>query len=211
VAGKSHRAILERKCLLALVVLTESSFDMLPKFINPPCPLLPSIDRLWVPRDVLKLGRDRSAVFYLASLHYAQSQWQRGLPAQAILQLNRALACPLALAEPILAEHPLPYRAMAWMIRQQRDGQFLGNPRRHFQHLATRMVEPNKELRVWRAWACWYMAKEILPEDAFPGDQEQIQAEGVVEPTWEEIAHSLTILSPADDLLRWEEALPLRH
>jgi GNAT superfamily N-acetyltransferase len=179
----------------------------LSQFINAPCPLLPPVDRVWQPQDVLKLGRDRSGVFYTASLHYAQSQWQRGLPAQAILQINRALACPLTLDDPALLQHPLPYRAMGWILRQLRDDQFGGNPRRHFQHLATRMVEPNKSLRTWRAWACWYLAKSQLSSQAYPADHDQIRAETVVEPSRPTIASQLEARSPADDLYRWQLAL----
>jgi GNAT superfamily N-acetyltransferase len=69
------------------------------------------------------------------------------------------------------------------------------------------MVEPNKELRTWRAWACWYLAKEILPENEFPGDLEQIREEAVIEPTYSEIVDHLTRLSPANDLAVWQSAL----
>jgi GNAT superfamily N-acetyltransferase len=87
------------------------------------------------------------------------------------------------------------------------EGQFIGNPRRHWQHLATRMVEPNKELRTWRAWACWYLAKTVLPEADFPSDQKQIREEQIVEPTHEQIADHLQRLSPANDLEFWQRTL----
>jgi GNAT superfamily N-acetyltransferase len=157
--------------------------------------------------DVHALGKDRGPAFYELSLHYAQSQWCTGLPAQAMLQVNRALACALSKEEPVMQHWPLPYRAMAWLMMNRRDDQFIGNPRRHFQHLATRMVEPNKELRTWRAWACWYLAKGLLPETEFPGDMKQIRDESVVEPTFAMIASKLSELSPADDEARWREAL----
>jgi len=97
--------------------------------------------------------------------------------------------------------------ALAWLLRNRPADQFIGNPRRHWQHLATRMVAPHKELRTWRAWACWYLAKEILPEPDFPGDLEQIREEGIVEPMHAQIAGQLQRLSPADDLTRWQAAL----
>ncbi len=176
-------------------------------FINPPCPFLPHVDRVYGSADAQALGSTRGSAFYTMSLSYAQSQWQVGLPAQALLQVNRALACCLGAEEEVLAQWPLPYKTMAWLMVQRTEGQFLGNPRRHFQHLATRMVEPNKALRVWRAWACWYLATMVLPEAEYPGDAAQIYKEGVVEPTRAMIAARLRELSPADDEERWREAI----
>ena len=176
-------------------------------FANAPCPFLPEIDRIYKAADVHALGADRGPVFYETSLCYAQSQWRVGLPAQAMLQLNRALACCLPLDEPVLHRWPLPYTAMAWIIQQRPEGQFIGNPRRHFQHLATRMVPPHKELRTWRAWACWYLSKVLLPEEEHPADWKQIRQEGVVEPTFHQIREQLHQLSPADDEAKWLEAL----
>jgi GNAT superfamily N-acetyltransferase len=176
-------------------------------FANAPCPFLPEIDRVYKATDIHALGSDRGPVFYETSLCYAQSQWRMGLPAQAMLQLNRALACCLSYDEPVLKRWPLPYQAMAWIIQQRPEGQFIGNPRRHFQHLATRMVPPHKELRTWRAWACWYLSKVLLPEVEHPADWKQIRHEGVVEPTFRQIREQLHALSPADDETRWLETL----
>lgn len=176
-------------------------------FSNSACPFLPEIDRVYKATDINALGSDRGPLFYETSLRYAQSQWRVGLPAQAMLQLNRALACCLSHDEPVLKRWPLPYQAMAWIIQQRPEGQFIGNPRRHFQHLATRMVPPHKELRTWRAWACWYLSKVLLPEVEHPADWKQIRHEGVVEPTFHQIREQLRALSPADDETRWLEAL----
>lgn len=175
--------------------------------MNAPCPLLPENDRVITAADVRALGDERGAAFYELSLRYAQTHWCAGLPAQAMLQINRALASVLSKDEPIMQRWPLPYRVMAWLMMNRSEGQFIGNPRRHFQHLATRMVEPHKELRTWRAWACWYLAKGLLPETEFPGDTKQIREEGVVEPTFALIASKLRELSPADDEARWCEAI----
>jgi GNAT superfamily N-acetyltransferase len=175
--------------------------------MNAPCPLLPDINRVFSAADVNALGKDRGPKFYELSLCYAQSQCCAGFPAQAMLQVNRAFACCLSNEEPVLQRWPLPYRVMAWLMMNRRNDQFIGNPRRHFQHLATRMVEPHKELRTWRAWACWYIAKALLPESDFPGDMKQIREEGVIEPTFAVIATKLRELSPADDEARWREAL----
>lgn len=172
-----------------------------------PHPLLPVIDRPYEAAEVNAFGKDRGAAFYETCHCYAQTLWQTGFPAKCILLLNRALSCPLKADEPVLSRWPLPYRALAWLLIHRPADQFIGNPRRHWQHLATRMVEPHKALRTWRAWACWYLAKEILPADDFPPDLKQIREEGIAEPTRDEIRQKLQALSPADDLAQWQQAL----
>lgn len=178
-----------------------------PNWLNPPHPLLPDIDRVYEAAEINAFGKDRGPVFYETCHRYAQSLWRLGYPAKCILLLNRALSCPLPGTEPVLRAWPLPYKAMAWLLIHRPADQFIGNPRRHWQHLATRMVPPHKDLRTWRAWACWYLAKEILPANEFPPDLQQIREEGVVEPAYAEIHSKLSALSPADDLARWEAAL----
>ena len=175
--------------------------------INQPHPLLPEIERLYQAEEVNAFGKDRGAAFYEICHEYAQTLWVTGFPAKCILLLNRALSCTLPASEPILQRWPLPYQALAWLLIHRPEDQFIGNPRRHWQHLATRMVEPNKELRSWRAWACWYLAKEILPDSEFPSDLKQIRLEQVTEPTHAEITAHLKKLSPADDVSRWQAAL----
>jgi GNAT superfamily N-acetyltransferase len=176
-------------------------------FLNAPHPLLPEIDRPYGAADISAFGTERGAAFYETCHLYAQTLWRLGFPARCILLLNRALSCALPAAEPVLQRLPLPYQALAWLMIHRRDDQFIGNPRRHWQHLATRMVEPNKSLRSWRAWACWYLAREILPDSEFPPDLKQICTEGVREPTYADIVRHLASLSPADDLERWQAAL----
>ncbi len=177
-------------------------------FVNPPHPHLPPIDRVHSAADVRSYGKEeRGPDFYLACLRYAQSLWRIGLPAQSLLQCNRALSCVLPEDAPVLREWPPPYLALAWMLVHRPEGQFLGNPRRHWQHLATRMVEPHKELRIWRAWACWYLAKTVLPETEFPADLKQIRAEHIIEPEFAEIFDHLSRLAHGYDLAAWQHAL----
>ena len=126
----------------------------------PPCPHLPLPGRPLTAASMQEAGTSRGAGFYFLALECAQSRWLAGLPAQAVLLLNRALAADLRGDEPVLADWPFPYRAAGWIMRSRAPAQFIGNPRRHFQHLATRMVEPRKELRTWRAWACWALARQ---------------------------------------------------
>lgn len=134
-------------------------------------------------------GDARGARFYEQALRCGQSLWLQGLPAQALLMLNHALGADLNGDEPVLESWPLPYAAIAWVMMQRTGDQFIGNPRRHFQHLATRMVEPRKARRSARAWACWSMACRIFPD--YPADGEQILGEGVKEPGWDEIVAML--------------------
>ena len=176
-------------------------------FVNPPCPFLPEVDRVIEAREILALGDDRGPRFYEASLSYGQSQWRSGFPARALLQCNRALATYLNAEEAVLMRWPLPYSAMSWLMVHRFEDKFLGNPRRHFQHLATRMVEPHKELRVWRAWACWYLATLVLPEREYPADWKQIRQETLVEPTFAQISGRLKALSPANDHEAWMAAM----
>jgi hypothetical protein len=151
------------------------------------CPFLPVPERVLGAEHTRSLGKDRSGRFYLAALEYGHSLWLQGFPARGILLLNRAMGCALEEEGALLEKWPIPYEAMLWILRNHRVGEdFIGNPRRHWQHLATRMAPgPRAELRTWRAWACWYLACRELPE--MPADEVQIREEGVVEPTLGEI------------------------
>lgn len=164
-----------------------------------PCPYLPVPAREYTAADITVLGAERGAAFHTTCLLYAQSLWMAGFPAKSLLLLNRALSVP-----PETASAPPPYRAIAWMLANRPVGGFIGNPRRHWQHYATRMNEPQRELRVWRAWACWQLARLLLPEAEFPADHVQIRAEGIVEPVRSEIEAHL----PAADLAEWLPLLP---
>ena len=174
----------------------------------PACPHLPMVDAPLRAGAMRRFGRgdeNRGAEFYHAALETAQSLWLQGLPAQALLQINRAMGADLRNDETVLEEWPMPYAAALWVMRERREDQFIGNPRRHYQHLATRMVEPRKQLRTWRAWACWALACRIFPE--MPADGEQIANEGVVEPAVEEIAGRLRDLGLKDERANWSAVL----
>lgn len=130
-------------------------------------------------------SRDRGERFYHSCLEYGNSLWRRRYAARAILCLDRAMGADLSGDEPVLASWPMPYAAMAWIMRNSPHGVFLGNPRVHFQHYADRMNEPRREQRRWRAWACWALARRALPE--LPGDPRH----RVEEPTVAEVAARL--------------------
>ena len=166
-----------------------------------PCPFLPIPDRALDSSYTRRLGRDRGPVFYFAALEYAQSLWLQGFPARSLLLINRALGADLCGSDAVLAEWPLPYAAARWVMSHRADDQFVGNPRRHYQHLATRMVEPRKELRTWRAWACWFLSLQIFPD--YPADEKQILEEGVVEPDMTTILANLERLGFQGEPALW--------
>lgn len=135
-------------------------------------------------------------LFHRACLELSQSLWQQEKPAQAILQLNKAAFVP---------DLPAPYPALVWFLDHRRDDLFLGNPVRHFQHLASRMAGSHAALRARRAWACFHLAREVLPQADFPCDHTQILRERLEIPTLDEIAKNL----PACDSSRLSDARAL--
>ncbi len=152
------------------------------------CPFLPHAQQALGPSHSRSAREaDDQGAYYLAALTCAQSLWLQGKPAQALLQLNHALGVDLAADCEALAQWPLPYQAIVWILTRRHEEGFLGNPVRHYQHLATRMSGPNKELRIWRAWACFHLAQGVLPANEFPIDGRQIEREGLIIPTWDEV------------------------
>ena len=128
-----------------------------------------------------------------AARRCAQSLWRQGKPAQAILQLNRVLASRECWEAE--AGEGNPYRALRWMLLQPRgEGEFLGNPVRHFQHLATRMSGADGELRSWRAWACFWISLSVLDPVEHPVDAAQVRQEGLVFPTLGEVEAGLVAM-----------------
>ncbi|NNC89959.1 MAG: hypothetical protein HKN82_15990 [Akkermansiaceae bacterium] len=165
------------------------------------CPSLPGVKRVWTARDMAPFRGRYDAGFYEAALHYAQSLWLEGKPAQALLQLNKSMMAE----RPAAGEgtgRPLPYAALAWVLRRAPAGEFLGNPVRHYQHLATRMSGPRGDLRRWRAWACLHLAETILPADRFPRDHLQVERERIRVPDWAEVLGALAHMGwPGEEAL----------
>lgn len=173
------------------------------------CPFLPDIGVRRHPAAELGEFRhgDRGEAFYRHALRCGQSRWLEGLPAQSLLMLNRALGAKLHAETDakVLIEHPIPYRAIGWILsRGDRTG-FLGNPRRHYQHLATRMSGGEIERRTARAWACWELAKRINP--AWEADHVQIEREGIREPLFSEIEQDLLRHGLPGEHAEWAVAL----
>ncbi len=137
------------------------------------------------PEITRRHGAHRGSAFYLDALKYAQGLWLEGKPAQAILQLNKALSADLPDNDLILEIWPWPYAALEWILERASDGSagFLGNPVRHFQHLATRMSGPRREVRIARAWKCFRIAQRVLEgKGGFALDGRQIAREGIFIP-----------------------------
>ncbi len=152
---------------------------------NDPCPYLPHVEGPVSPNLTKRHGTTRGAEYYMDALRYAQGQWIAQKPAQAILQLNKAFSTELPPTAQVFRDHPLPYQALAWILATAVDNSkgFLGNPVRHFQHLATRLSGLNREIRIQRAWICFWIARQILsPNGAFPLDGRQIAREGIFIP-----------------------------
>ncbi len=157
------------------------------------CPYLPLPKHALKPSDT-RVWRDECGPnYYQICLECAQSLWQAHLPAQALLQLNKSFMCQLDPADSILQKFPLPYRAIRWMLANYHPEDFIGNPVRHFQHLASRMSakSPQAELRTWRAWACYHIASRVLDHDDFPPDEQQIRREKLSIPSVTEVSSQL--------------------
>jgi len=161
------------------------------KFLLPPCPLLPEVETPLDASVTREFVGCKDALFYEAALRYAQSLWRQAKPAQAILQLNKSFMAALDGSEPVLQRWPAPYATLVWFLRHRQADFFIGNPVRHFQHLATRVSGERRELRSWRAWACFHLAREILPASEFPSDHEQIAKDKLVLPEWSEVLEAI--------------------
>ena len=168
----------------------------------PPCPYLPAArpELDWRALHAFR-AEVRGEDFYFSCLEYAQTLWQRGLAARALLCLDRALGADLSGEEAVLRDRPLPYAAMAWCIAQTPTTVFIGNPRVHFQHYADRMNEPRREQRRWRAWACWALTRAVRPE--FPADPRHV----VGEPEIEQIAAALEAHGVRGESAQWRAVL----
>lgn len=171
----------------------------------PLCPALPQIADQRKAVSLRELGTDRGPAFYERALECAQSRWIEGLPGQAILMLNRAYSADLNGREGILCVYPLPYAALRWILEHHQPEHYLGNPRRHFQHLATRMVEPRKTIRTWRAWACWAIAGNCWSQET--GDPDQLRVEGVREPGLADIREGLEMSGLPGEAELWLGAI----
>src|SRR5690606_34522458 len=101
---------------------------------------------------------------YVTALHYAQQLWLNAHTARAVLALDRAIYTDLGDRTDILFKYPMPYKPLAWILRNDPADSFLGNPRVSYQHLAGRVKGARVDIRRWRSWACWYLVRLHRPE-----------------------------------------------
>lgn len=140
------------------------------------CPLLPALVE-GVTYDHHLLGRHgaaRDAAFYEDALRYGQALWHQGHSGRALLAITRALYSDLAADDPVLQSWPLPYGAMAWIIRHHNSDDFPGNPRLSYQHQATRLRGERRDQRSARAWAVWSLVCAIRPHLAGDSSCEEL-------------------------------------
>lgn len=163
------------------------------------CPFLPITDEVCDYRILQQHGPRRDADFYFSALQYAQQLWCDGHAGRALLAATRALYADLAEGDEVLKKWPLPYAALAWMMKQHDSDDFPGNPRLSYQHQATRLRGPRAELRSARAWAVWALACQARPR--LSGDPD------CPELTHEEITAVLQKWGHGNEVQVWENAL----
>lgn len=172
-----------------------------PIMLHPTIPACPHLPQVTGELPITHTREQRAICgeeYYLACLELAQSLWQNKRPAQAILQLDKAMMAQMPSNSPEVIAYPIPYMAMVWFMENTPAGSFMGNPVRHFQHLASRMnpKQPQPELRTARAWACLHLAEATLNSVNFPRDQKQVVHEKLEIPTTPAVIALLARLSP---------------
>lgn len=165
-----------------------------------PCPFLPSCGRPLSWRDLNALRHDQGPELYLLCLEYAQQLWLDGLPARALLAVDRALYCDVPSGHEVLRDYPMPYRTIGWMVTQPSEA-FTGNARVHYQHLADRVKGDRAEIKKWRAWAAWAVVRAARP--GLEGDPRH----EVKEPGTDEIVVRLAASGVNGEPAEWRRAL----
>ena len=127
-------------------------------------PFLPKPESSMDYRDLRQYRQNQGAAFFETAMKYANFLWYNGLPARAILAMDRALFTNLKELDKKWQSLELPYSALIWFLKNPQKDKFLGNPRVHYQHLADRVRGERKEIKQWRTWACWYLTCKAIPE-----------------------------------------------
>lgn len=162
------------------------------------CPHLPEVAADMSHRSLTGVKKD-SPEFYFNALQYGHYLWQTGHAGRALLAVTRALYADVMEGDPILKTWPLPYAALLWIATHHEKEDFPGNPRVSFQHQATRLRGPRRELRRARAWAVWALIRQAKP--GLPGDAN----DSVKEPTEEEIALLLNAHGHENEAKLWSK------
>lgn len=175
--------------------------DTTPMAHRTSCPFLPALvaEETYDHHLLGRHGERRDAAFYEDALRYGHALWHQGHAGRALLAITRALYADVAEDDPILRSWPLPYNAMAWIVRHHDSDDFPGNPRLSFQHQATRLRGERRELRSARAWAVWAIVCAIRPHlDGDPSCQEL---------SLEEIQHLLEKHGHPGEGLSWRKVI----
>lgn len=136
------------------------------------CPHLPEPEAIMSHRCLTELNTTTDpGAFYFKALQYGHYLWQQGHAGRAILSITRALYSNIPADVETLKTWPLPYAALAWIIKNHSSDDFPGNPRISFQHQATRLRGSHQDLRRARAWAVWALICKIRP--TLPADEKQ--------------------------------------
>jgi hypothetical protein len=165
------------------------------------CPHLPDPVETMDWRHMNALRDAPGGALFLTGLRYGQQLWQQNLPARALLAVDRALYADLKGDEPELAQHPLPYAAIAWMVANNPGDAFTGNARVHYQHLADRVRGEREAQKRWRAWAAWAVVRRVCPD--LPADPKH----AVEEPTEARIEAELMAHGIPGEVAMWRAAL----
>ncbi len=169
--------------------------------LGAPCPALPTPETVMSWRDLEAAKAIDEPSHYLTCLRYGQQLWMDGLPARALLAVDRGLFCDVPSGHPVLAQHPLPYRVIRWMVTQDIGKTFIGNPRVHYQHLADRVRGERSQRIRWRSWAAWAVVRAARPD--WPADPRH----AVKEPELTEIQEALRACGVAGETDTWQDAL----
>lgn len=145
--------------------------------------------------------REQAAEFYFKALQYGHYLWLNGQAGRAILAITRALYANVTNEAPVLKQWPLPYAALAWIIKNHSNDDFPGNPRISFQHQATRLRGERQEQRRARAWAVWALICKVRP--SLPADIKQ----AFDAPSIQEIEELLKKFGHPDEAKLWLVAL----
>lgn len=173
--------------------------------LHPCCPHLPAVSREEILDHKLlrRHGEARDAAFYLDALRYGHYLWQHGQAGRAILSISRALYAKIDAQDSCLLRQPLPYAALAWIMRHHHSDDFPGNPRISFQHQAVRLRGERRELRAARAWAVCALAAAARPQ--LPHDDKCPLLE---QP---EISDLLERHGHPGEVVQWQEVLSAIH
>lgn len=165
------------------------------------CPHLPIPNESMSYRCLTELREGDAETLYVEALRYGHYLWLGGHSGRAILSLTRGLYADIKEGSNVLAEWPLPYRALSWIVANHLGDDFPGNPRVSFQHQATRLRGERMELRRARAWAVWALIRAAKP--SLPADLTQ----DFVEPSLDEIEQGLVEYGHSGECELWRAAL----